>query len=374
MKILMAKQILCIEDDTDMRSAIALVLEGAGYQMLQAEDGKRGLEMALKAPPDLIICDIRMPGMDGFATLQELRKHQITAKIPFIFLTGEDPRSQMRKGMNLGANDFIMKPFNVEDLIQAVEVRFKEVKQNKEEAQRAIDELSESITRSLPHELRTPMTGVLGLAELLMSQSQEMTYEEIKDLAQSLYDSAMRMNQTLEKFWIHTQCMLLPHDPIKLAASRQTGSRTAHINIGRVAEELSDMYKRPQELEKHLSPFALAIAEQYLEHIVKQVVDNAFKFSARGTKVKLTTSIMNDRGIVTVIDEGRGLSEDQIHKINSFMQFGRERYEQQGLGLGLMIAQRLTEAHQGTFEVISMEGKGSTVTLSFPLLPVSLDN
>jgi signal transduction histidine kinase len=311
-----------------------------------------------------------MPGKDGFETLEELRKHESTAHIPFVFLTGEDPHTHLRKGMNLGASDFILKPIDVDDFIKAVQVRLEEADQRKNESQRAIDELSESITRALPHELRTPMTGILGLTELLKSQAEEMTPEEIKDLAQSLFDSAVRMNQTLEKFWIHTQCLFLQNDQAKLSASRQMGSKEAHQIIKLVAEELAFSYNRSTDLALNLSPISIAISEQYLKQLLRQVMDNAFKFSRVGTQVIISTAKENELGTITIKDHGRGMSEDQIKKIHMFMQFDRERHEQQGLGLGLMIAKRLTEIHGGNIFVTSIRGKGTTISLSLPLLPV----
>jgi signal transduction histidine kinase len=364
----MAKRILCIEDDSGMRMSVRLMLEYEGYEVDEAIDGKEGVNQALKMTPDLIVCDIRMPGMDGFETLEELRRHKSTAHIPFVFLTGEDPRTHLRKGMNLGANDFILKPIDANDFIKAVQVRLEEADQRKNESKRAIDELSESITRALPHELRTPMTGILGLAELLKSQAGEMAPEEIRELSQSLFDSAVRMNQTLEKFWIHTQCMFLPYDQAKLAASRQTGSQEAERIVKRVAEELASSYKRSADLVVTLSPMSVAISEQYLEQILRQVTDNAFKFSTAGAQVVFLTICENEMGLIIIKDNGRGMSEEQINKIHMFMQFDRERHEQQGLGLGLMIAKRLTEIHGGNIRVVSSPTKGTTVTISFPLL------
>ena len=244
----MAKRVLCIEDDPGMRLSVRVMLEIEGYEVEEANDGKEGVEQALKVLPDFIVCDIRMPGLDGFETLEEIRKHEATAHIPFVFLTGEDPRTHLRKGMNLGADDFILKPIDVDDFVKAVQVRLEEADKRKNESQRAINELSESITRALPHELRTPMTGILGLAELLKTQAEEMAPEEIKELAQSLFDSAVRMNQTLEKFWIHTQCLLLPNDQAKLSASRQMGLEEAKQIIKRVAEEIAISYNRSVDL------------------------------------------------------------------------------------------------------------------------------
>jgi signal transduction histidine kinase len=344
------------------------MLELEGYEMEEATDGKEGVDQALKILPDLIVCDIRMPGLDGYETLEELRKHESTAHIPFIFMTGEDPRTHLRKGMNLGATDFILKPIDADDFIKAVQVRLEEADHRKNESKRVIDELSENITRALPHELRTPMTGILGLAELLKSQAGAMTSEEIKELTQSLFDSAVRMNQTLEKFWIHTQCLLLPNDQAKLSASRQAGSKEAHKIIKRVAEELASSYNRSADLVLNLSPMSVAISERYLEQLLRQVTDNAFKFSAAGAQVIISIAYENGMGAITIKDHGRGMSENQIKKIHTFMQFDRERHEQQGLGLGLMIAQRLTEIHGGNIRVISSPANGTTVTISFPLL------
>jgi two-component system, sensor histidine kinase and response regulator len=364
----MAKRILCIEDDSEMRFIVRLALEGAGYEMIEAEDGKKGLDRAMETIPDLILCDINMPGMNGFDTLEELRKHKSISYIPFIFMTGENPRTHLRKGMNLGADDFIMKPIDMGDLIKAIQIRLQEVERNKQETQKAVADLSESISRSLPHELRTPMTGILGLTELLKVQADELTKDEIKELAQLLFTSSVRMNRTLEKFWIHTQCLLLPSDNTKLVASRQTGTKNADVLLRRVAEELSLTYERASDLDLHLIPMSLAISDRYLEQVLGQVIENAFKFSSAGTAVTISAEIHDASGFILVKDLGRGMSEDQIQNIHAFMQFGRERHEQQGLGLGLMIAKRLLKIHDGKLEITSNLGQGSTMKITLPLL------
>jgi Osmosensitive K+ channel histidine kinase len=364
----MAKRILCIEDDPQMRFIVQMALESAGYEMEEAADGKQGLDRAMETAPDLILCDINMPGMNGFETLEELRKHKSTSHIPFIFMTGENPRIYLRKGMNLGADDFIMKPIDMGDLIKAVQIRLQEVDRNKDETQKAVDDLSKSITRALPHELRTPMTGILGLAELLKVQADEMSPSDVKDLAELLFTSAVRMNRTLEKFWINTQCLLLPNDNAKLSSSRQTGTKNVDLIIRRVAEELALSHKRSADLTLDLTPLSVAISERYFEQVVSQLIENAFNFSTDGTSVSISTTVKNTLGLILVKDHGRGMSEDQIQKIHAFMQFDRERYEQQGLGLGLMIAKRLLKIHDGTLEITSGLGQGTTLTITLPLL------
>jgi len=270
--------------------------------------------------------------------------------------------------MNLGANDFILKPIEMLDLIKAVEIRLQEAERYKEETQRAVAELSKSITLALPHELRTPMTGMMGLAELLKMQGDEMSPRDIKELAELLYSSAVRMNTTLEKFWIHSQCLLLAHDGAKLSASRKMGAENIDVLARRVAEEVALLYKRPSDLSLNLTPLSLAISERYLGQVLRQIIENAFKFSSSGTNVAISSAIENSLGRIVVKDNGHGMAEDQIKKIHAFMQFDRDRQEQQGLGLGLMIAKRLLEIHDGKLEVTSSVGKGSLVTITLPLL------
>ncbi len=119
------KRILLIEDNTAVRENIAEILELSHYQVLTAENGKVGVKLATAEKPDLIICDIMMPEMDGYGVLHVLSKNESTSNIPFIFLTAKADRSDFRKGMEMGADDYITKPFDDIELLNAVEARLK---------------------------------------------------------------------------------------------------------------------------------------------------------------------------------------------------------------------------------------------------------
>lgn len=121
----MMKKILLIEDNTDVRENTAEILTLAQYNVITAENGKDGVQLALKESPDLIICDIMMPVLDGHGVLHLLSKNESTAGIPFIFLTAKADRGDVRKGMAMGADDYLIKPFDDEDLLNAIEVRLK---------------------------------------------------------------------------------------------------------------------------------------------------------------------------------------------------------------------------------------------------------
>lgn len=121
------KKILLIEDNQDVRENTAEILSLANYDVVVAENGKIGAELALKEKPDLIICDIMMPELDGYGVLHILSKKPDTANIPFIFLTAKTEKSDIRKGMNLGADDYLTKPFDDTELLNAIDTRLKRV-------------------------------------------------------------------------------------------------------------------------------------------------------------------------------------------------------------------------------------------------------
>ncbi|PWT77584.1 MAG: transcriptional regulator [Bacteroidetes bacterium] len=119
------RSILIIDDHDEIRENIAEILDLAGYKTFTAENGKKGVEAAIKQKPDLIVCDVMMPELDGYGVLHLLKKNSLTENIPFIFLTAKTERSDFRKGMGMGADDYITKPFEDTELLDAIEMRLK---------------------------------------------------------------------------------------------------------------------------------------------------------------------------------------------------------------------------------------------------------
>src|ERR1041385_2755681 len=140
------KKILLIEDNKDMRENTAEILELANYKVTAAKNGKEGVEHALKDKPDLIVCDIMMPVLDGYGVLHMLAKNDETAGIPFIFLTAKAERTDFRKGMEMGADDYVTKPFDDIELLNAIESRLKKSEIMKKEFSRDVNGLNEFIS------------------------------------------------------------------------------------------------------------------------------------------------------------------------------------------------------------------------------------
>src|SRR6185295_15393588 len=161
------KKILVIDDEEWLREMVQLALRQRGYIVIEAENGAVGIEKARKELPDLILCDVNMEKVDGYHTLSSLRSDATTAAMPFILMTGLADNAGMRHGMELGADDYLPKPFTIDALYAAVEARLKKAQTMREDAERRLADLRDAISLALPHELRTPLNGILGYGEIL---------------------------------------------------------------------------------------------------------------------------------------------------------------------------------------------------------------
>src|SRR5580704_18141447 len=219
------KKILVIDDEEWLREMIQLALRQKGYEVAEAENGEVGIEKARKILPDLILCDVNMEKVDGYLTLSSLRAEPSTAAIPFILMTGLADNAGMRHGMELGADDYLPKPFSIEGLYAAVEARLKKSQAVRREAEKKLADLRDHISLMLPHELRTPLNGILAYAEILASDAAGLPASEVAEMGQVIHDSGKRLERLVENFLIYAQLELLSADSQKAAALRS--KRTA---------------------------------------------------------------------------------------------------------------------------------------------------
>jgi DNA-binding response OmpR family regulator len=153
------KKILLIEDNDEIRENTAEILELSNYKVITAENGKRGVELAMGNKPDLIVCDIMMPVLDGYGVLMTLQKNTDTQNIPFIFLTAKAERNDFRKGMELGADDYITKPFEGSELLNAIESRLKKTDLLKQELQTGVEGVDQLLFASGRETLKSLTEG-----------------------------------------------------------------------------------------------------------------------------------------------------------------------------------------------------------------------
>jgi two-component system, sensor histidine kinase and response regulator len=360
------KRILVIDDEATLREVVHLTLAQKGFEVLEAADGAQGIEMARKHLPDLILCDVKMERMDGYHTLSALRSEPATAAIPFILMTGLADNAGMRHGMELGADDYLPKPFTLVELIAAVEARLRKSQALRQDAEKQLADLRDNISLMLPHELRTPLNGILAYGEILAADAATLPAQEVAEMGQVIHDSGKRLERLIENFLIYAQLELLGADAQKLAALRQKHTQSPAALIEQRAAAQARAAKRVPDLVLQLSDQPVPISEDSLAKVVDELVQNAFRFSEPGQRVSVNLTSSPSGVRLCIADQGRGFSPEHIAKVGAYMQFDRKIQEQQGLGLGLAIARRLTELHGGTFSIRSERGTGTEVEINLP--------
>ena len=361
------KKVLVIDDTQDIRFIISETLNLFGFHTLTAEDGVSGISTARDNLPDLIICDINMPNLDGYGTLKAMREHEATAGIPFIFLSGATDKSDMRRGMELGADDYLTKPFTHKELMAAVNTRLEKQAEVQRQSDKRLNELRGNITLALPHELRTPLNGIMGLASLMMDDYATMPPEEVLESSKFIHDSALRLHRLIENFLVFSQIELMASESKTIDISGAIQPVLANEVVSDLARKTASRFQREGDLQLKVEPASLLVPQENFIKIVEELIDNAFKFSEPGQPVNLAIEVADGRCQFVVTDKGRGLTTEQISRIGPHIQFNRQTYEQQGAGLGLFIAKRLTELLGGRFHIDSKADQGTTVRVSFAM-------
>ena len=266
-------KILAIEDEEQIRSVIVAFLSAAGYEVLAAENGKVGIDLAKQIQPDLILCDINMPVLDGFGVLKALRENPKTSTIPFIFLTGKGQLDDLREGMNSGADDYLIKPFKKDALLKAVEVRLAKQAVLADRFSAELKQLEQKLEHLLHHDSITNLPNRLTLRE---------RFEELVGgprAGQPVY----LLTMSLDRFERLNQ--VIAYDPravfLRSFAQRLINILGSQENVARVAADtFAILLPQMDQTEQ-----AMALSQQLLDRL------SAEPFDVEGTGIFATVSI-----------------------------------------------------------------------------------
>jgi signal transduction histidine kinase len=361
--------ILVVEDEAMLRREIAECLRYEDYEVITARDGREGAELARQHLPDLILSDIMMPEMDGYGLLLALREEEATSRIPFIFLTARAEYTDIRRGMTFGADDYLVKPFETEDLLAAIRTRLAKQAEANRYYERRVESLRSSIVNTIPHELRTPLTGIMGYVALLLNDFNRYRPEQIMQMLQSIQRASARLYRLVQNYLLFAQLSLIGVDDERLELISRFQSEMAtdpQKVIPPIADERAILVDRRTDLIIEVGSAIVRMMAEDFSKIVEEVLDNAFKFSAKGTPVTVNGQQVGEQYVLTITDRGRGMSLDQIREVNAFVQFDRRLYEQQGAGLGLAVSQRLARIYGANLSIESALGEGTQVKITVP--------
>ena len=352
--------ILIVDDDPSIVCLIEYNLQGQGYTVRTATNGREGLRQVELRPPDLVILDVMMPVMDGWKACQRIRQ---ISDVPILMLTAKDQEDDIVQGLDIGADEYVVKPFRIKTLIARIEAILRRVTQERQAVQKQVESLKSSIMSTVSHELRTPVAVILNTLDLLLRDAFHDDVERQQYFVASARQNAESLRWLIDDVLMFAQLdrepdvlrrpVSVPVELDRLRGKTQPAQQARNLTVSWYCpEDLS--------LNADLNKF---------RHALHHLYSNALKFSPEGGKVTVEAEGNSDGSVMIAFsDQGPGI-EIALHE-RIFEQFyqidSSDTRAYGGLGIGLAIVRAIARAHQGNVTVESTPGQGSTFRLTLP--------
>lgn len=359
--------IMVVEDDDVISELLTdlLVIEGA--EVTTAGSGNQARALLATVRPQLIISDVMMPDGDGHELLRSLQADPMFDGVPFIFLTARSEPADQRRGMNLGADDYLVKPVSRQDLLDAVRARLRR-SQVAGFCQRELDaQLRDENARRMPAQLIAPLHTIRGAAEIqLMDAALDRGNRELAEMIISATD---RMARSVKRFWRLTEL----HATLRRAAAEKPArpvgdSGTSRARLAEGAEAIAAEAARLADFSATLHPVPFPMEENDLLLLTRELLDNAFRYSPPGSPVHLATHLENGRWTLSVIDRGHDLAPAEVESMHRWLQGFPDASSREPQGMGLALVDSLARAHGFLVKFASAQPTGLKVTVSQTVL------
>ncbi|PID56279.1 hybrid sensor histidine kinase/response regulator [candidate division KSB3 bacterium] len=369
--------ILIVEDNPPNISMLFDLLNESNFEVLVALDGESALQMAAETRPDLILLDVMLGGIDGFETCRRLKASQATHEIPIIFMTAIIGTTEKVKGFNLGAVDYITKPFEPEEVMSRVRTHLL-IQHLQNNLQRNNADLSASLERErelnllksrfisiASHELRTPLSAIRFSTDLLRRYAQmgcgQEAVENMLEEVESIDTALEQMVETLDEVLTlsRSEAGQFPFFPLTLNVSELCYGIVEGFKLGTNDGHDIVFHSETDAIVADVDP-------KLMENILSNLLSNAIKYSPEGGIVDISLQCQNNGFLLVVEDQGIGIAEEDQHRL--FDAFYRASNVQgiSGTGLGLSIVKQFVELHGGTIRLESRLHEGSRFLVSFP--------
>ncbi|MGI0480828.1 response regulator [Geminocystis sp. CENA526] len=374
--------ILVVDDEPDNFDVIETFLSSADYYLHYASNGYDAIASLEDVHPDLILLDVMMPELDGIEVCRQIKNRMKWKAIPIIMVTALNSKEDLANCLESGADDFIGKPVNSVELKARVKSMLRMKIQYDQISEFSIlqrntintlaknmDELTGNIAVSLSHELNTPLNGIVGILDILKNNLADFDDNEISDLLGEAQHSAYRLVNLTKRFLLYLQLQLFG---INKGSVQESFLSLPIVEL--IVRRGARNYDRAKDLLFDIEEGEIAISEDYLLTILLELVDNALKFSQKGTPVKVSSEVKNNMMYLSIHNVGKGMTSEQIAKIGTFTQFDRETYSQQGVGIGLKLVKMIAQVVKGFVNINSTYGQDITVTVGLPIFSASQPN
>lgn len=355
------RTILLIDSDADRRSETAKTLLDHGLSVLIAADLRSAQGLVRHHRPSAVVMDTE------FLAFRDLREklyiHGLNVDTPFVVLASESEPLSMTD-VPYGV---ISRPLTDAGIHSLMALQGLPVAGEVPPTVQPVTS-QPSLLYALPHEYRTPLTDIIGQASFLHGHARDSKPEEIREVSSEILSAARRLLRVTDNFLMYAQIETLSESPLHVERMRQCTTREPASIIYDTAVQRALAHQRQQDLSMALDIEGVPVAmmEQHLDKITNELIDNALYFSRPGTPVTVQATPTKDTVTFSIRDHGVGMQEQELLEIGAYRQFRRKTQEQQGIGLGLVIAKRLIELHGGTFTISSALGMGTSITFTIP--------
>ena len=362
-------KILIVDDVVSNVLLLKILLTNEKFQVCTANNGTTCIEMARKEHPDLILLDVMMPDMNGFDTATVLKKEEGTKDIPIIFLTALNTPQDLVHGFQVGASDFLTKPFNKEELVMRVTqqislVAAKRIIEKQNQELRATLTNRDKMYSVIAHDLRSPMASIRMVLNLVVaSASPETVGPELYTLLDQANRESEEVHDLLDNLlkWTKSQTG-------RLTVVKQDLDLNDIIpGVVEIFEAIAYTKRIKLDLKKTEAPLVVNADNDMLKTVVRNFLSNAIKFSPEDSSIEIIMATEGDMAKVSVRDHGVGIAADRIENI---FHKGETTYGtggEEGSGLGLQLCQDFARKNGGDCTVESVEGEGSTFSVLIPL-------
>ncbi len=355
------RTLLLLDADPERRSQTAHSLINAGLSVLMADDVPTAQALVRHHRPGAVVLD------SDFLVYRDLREklyiHGLNVDTPFVVLAS-DSEPLAETSVPYGVISRPLTDAGIHSLmaIQGLPVVGEVPPVMQPPA------MQPSLLYALPHEYRTPLTDIIGQASYLHGHAREVAPEEIREVSAEVLSAARRLLRVTDNFLMYAQIETLAESPLHIERMRQCTCPEPASIVYDTAIQRALAHQRQQDLTVALDIEGVPILmmEQHLDKITGELVDNALYFSRQGSPVTLSATPGKTDVTFSIRDHGVGMQEAELLQIGAYRQFRRKTQEQQGIGLGLVIAKRLVELHGGTFTISSALGMGTNITFTVP--------
>jgi signal transduction histidine kinase len=363
--------ILLVDDIVENLKVLGNIFKNEGFQIAIASNGEAAISIARSKLPDLILLDVQMPGMDGFEVCKTLKNEVQTKDIPILFLTAKTESEDIIKGFELGAVDYITKPFNNNELLARVRTHT-ELQLTKRKLENSNKELKNLVATKdkffsiIAHDLRSPFIALLGFSEIIKDDFKDLSESSLLEYINIIYVTANDTYKLLDNLlqWSRIQLGKMDFAPETFELKKSVDQICNLLNLQSSQKDITLINSIPEDTVVYAD-------NNMLDTIIRNIISNAIKFSNNGDSIIIGInggkSNPND-SVIYIKDQGKGIPyEDQnkLFKLDiNYSTTGTNK--EKGTGLGLILCKEMVEKHNGRIWFESVPDEGTTFFISLP--------